>query len=94
MIAQYETRLVRPTSSDPKGNKHATPDPCSVTFDPTGTLLAVTNSRYIPTLYETSDERILATLSCPPATEGAKERYSNSCTIKVGPAPFSIAPRD
>lgn len=87
LSSQYATTLASPTKkaliTAPLGEF----DTSSLTFSPSGRLLCTTVSKYLPTLYDTSDELPIATFSSGPSHGGPG--YSNLCTVKVS---LPIAP--
>ncbi|GAA5926629.1 hypothetical protein JCM1841_003186 [Sporobolomyces salmonicolor] len=68
--------------------QRARPGISSLAFAPSGSLLCLTLSGYLPTLYELSSPQPLATFSAPlpdPSPEpGLPRTYRNSCTTKHG----------
>ncbi|KAK4701348.1 hypothetical protein P7C70_g4885, partial [Phenoliferia sp. Uapishka_3] len=78
-VRQYATtiRLRDPDTPQSLLPKRYDFDASSVTFDPTGRLLCATIARFLPTLFDVSDENPIATFGSGP------NAYSNVCTIKV-----------
>jgi hypothetical protein len=61
--------------SKPGRAKLAFPDVSSITFDPSGNILAGTVMKYGPTIWQVGDPEPLAVLDAP--------GYMNACTMKV-----------
>ncbi|KAI0087760.1 WD40-repeat-containing domain protein [Irpex rosettiformis] len=84
VVQEFVTTLAKPVLSH-----LARPEASSVTFDKTGSKLAVTNMGYLPTIYSLDDEYPLATCSGNYSPNGnptppGSRTYSNSCTMKHG----------
>ncbi|KAL8280486.1 hypothetical protein RQP46_007134 [Phenoliferia psychrophenolica] len=76
-VRQYATSLRLRTDEPPSySSKRYNFDSSSIVFDPSGRLICSTISRYLPTLFDISDEQPLATFGAA--------GYANACTIKHG----------
>ncbi|KAK4050318.1 hypothetical protein OIO90_005111 [Microbotryomycetes sp. JL221] len=81
-------KTAKELASDEKGQcsrKWKTSKPSSITFAPDGSLLCSTFSRFLPTLYEISHDRPLATVSAPVPQTSDNEfvrGYRNTTTTK------------
>jgi len=93
-VVNFEANLVRYPQSTTNGQprtQRARPAVSSLTFSPTGSLLCLTLSGHIPTLYSLSSPSPLATFSAPTPSprdstipEGFPQTYRNACTTKHG----------
>ncbi|GAA5831373.1 hypothetical protein JCM5353_007144 [Sporobolomyces roseus] len=93
-VVNFEANLVRYPQSTTNGQprtQRARPAVSSLTFSPTGSLLCLTLSGHVPTLYSLSSPSPLATFSAPAPSPpdstipiGFPQTYRNACTTKHG----------
>jgi len=93
-VVNFEAKLVRFPASTTNGQprtQRARPAVSSLNFSPTGSLICLTLSGNLPTLYSLSSPSPLATFSAPVPSpsdstrpEGFPKTYRNACTTKHG----------